>query len=257
MSVIELIIGYAVGLLLFLMRYPFALVTLAFLAFATYYDEKEREIDSKLFLAVIPPAMVTYAIIYSFGMLDIEGLVATAITTAVIAGTTYVLSRAGIMGFGDVLIMLVVGALNPKVLRFGSLVLTPLALSVLLGAFYLVFVVILNLVHNLRRLNEFKEAIRGAGGGSSIYYMLVGRVMTAEEFKRSKFYFPLVAGGMKRKIAKVGVEPMEGAEHSIEGEYVIATKGMPFATAMMIGYFLTFVLMFQDFINGLMRPCGA
>jgi len=242
-------------LYIFVLRYPFTLVTLAFLSIATYYDVKEREIDEKLYLAVIPPAAAVFALMHLAGWLSVVELLVSGLATAIVALATYLLAREGMIGYGDVFLVAAVGLLNPHLVKLGGFYATPLMLSVLFGSAYLIPIVALNLVHNLRRKEMFREAAKNLTKWETAFYMLVGRVMTAEEFRRSRFYFPLVADGIKRKMARVGVEPLEGSEHDVAGMYIIATYGFPFAAVLLVGYAITVSIMFYGFLGEIAHSC--
>jgi len=247
---------WIVALYLFALRYPYTMVTLAFLSIATYYDIREREIDTKLYIAVIPPGLIACTMAYMARTFSLYEVLANTVVTAVVAASTYVLARRGMMGFGDVFLVAIVGLLNPGLVRVWNVYAAPLMLTVVLGSVYVLFILASNLVHNLRRMEMFRKATGGLSRGESFFYLLVGKVMTADEFRRSKFYFPLIAGGTKRMIARVGVEPLEGSEHYVEGEYVVATYGFPFAAVLLVGYVLVVSMMFYGFVGGLMRGCG-
>jgi len=232
----------------FIYRHPYVLVTIAFLAVASYYDVKEREIDVRLFLAMIPPCVMTYVTLYLANMFPEVDVVTNSIVTAVVASVSYVLARQGVMGYGDTLLILVVGALNPYLVELWGIYLTPLMLSLVFGSAYPLFLMVSNLIHNLRRRDAFEKAVEGFSRNETLFYLLFGKVFSAEEFKKTKFYFPLTADGKKRKIAKVGVEPLEGSEHGIEGGYVIASFGLPLAVALLVGYAITATLIFINYL---------
>jgi len=239
----------------FLLRYPYTLVTLVFLSIATYYDIKEREIDTKLYIAIIPPCILIYIVMYFANLLSLFDIIATSIATAIVALTTYLLARQDMMGYGDVFLVTAIGALNPKLIKIWGIYTTPLVLSLIFGLTYLFFLVISNLIHNLRRKDMFREITRDFSKWETIFYLLVGKVMTAEEFRKTKFYFPLVSGNTRRKTAKVGIEPLSGSEYEVAGEYIIATYGFPFATILLVGYIITVLLMFNNFLGEIAYGC--
>jgi hypothetical protein len=41
----------------------------------------------------------------------------------------------------------------------------------------------------------------------------------------------------------VGYEPLEGSEFKIEGDYVIASYGFPFAAVLLTGYIIYFLIL--------------
>ena len=81
-------------------------------------------------------------------------------------------------------------------------------------------------------------SVKGCTSFEKLYYTLAMKVFAKEEFSSKKFYFPLLHGGLKRKVAKAGVEPLKGSSFEVEGRYVIATKGFAFATFLATGYAL-------------------
>ena len=139
------------------------------------------------------------------------------------------------MGSGDPLLILAVGTMNPGIVVVSKLLITPLVASLALSTLHLLGVMINNIVTNIRHWRVFSELTAGMGA-SRLYYMLLGRVMSSEEFRRSRFYFPLVDVGYQRYVANVEREPLSGSEFEVRGRYVIATKGIPMATSLLVGY---------------------
>jgi len=239
----------------FLLRYPYTLVTLSFLSIATYYDIKDREIDTKLYIAVIPSCVLIYIFMYSTNLLSLFDIIATSVATAIVALATYLLARQDMIGYGDVFLVTVVGALNPRLVNIWGIYTTPLVLSLIFGLVYLFSLIVSNLIHNLRRRDMFREIARDFSKWETVFYLLIGKVMTVDEFKKSRFYFPLVTNSTKRRTAKVGVEPLSGSDYEVEGDYVIATYGFPFAAVLFMGYIITVSLMFYGFLNETAHGC--
>lgn len=223
--------------------FPTAPVTLLFLAVATYYDLRYREVDWRLFPAAAPAVLAAYSLLSYTGLLDATVFTVNLVHTCIAAVVAYLLARAGIMGYGDVPLIAVVGLLNPYLVFVGPLPLTPLAATLLLGSVYPVAVAVANVLHNVRRLGAFRELTGGTGLPVKLYYLLAGRVMTVEEFRRGRFNFPLVTGEERRLIARVGREPLRGDEYTIRGRYLIASHGFAFALLLLVGYTLTLTLL--------------
>lgn len=217
--------------------YPTIPATLAFLAIASYYDVKYREIDVKLFIAAVPAIVLVHVIFYALRPFpNVFPLILNAVITGVVTGTTLVLARLGVKGYGDVLLVLVTGLLNPFDVPLWGLHFTPLALTIVYGAAYVVALIVVNVVHNVKRWVDFEKASSALSSSMKLFYLVAGKVMTKDEFKAKKFYFPLYDGSTSRLIAKVGEEPLEGREYNIQGDYVIATYGFPFSLLLLVGY---------------------
>lgn len=229
-------------------RYPTTALTLTFLAITSYYDVKYREISGKLFIAFTPASALALYFLFRFGFTNTSVFSINAVVTFIIAASTYLLARKGIIGFGDVLAVTAVGLLNPYVIKVGNLIVTPLMMSILLGSTYLIAYVTVNAIHNLRRINEFSNLTKGMGKLSKTYFFIVGKVMTTREFKEKKFYFPLVTASESRAFARVASEPLKGSEYEVSGEYVIASFGLPFVVLLLTGYalYITLLLLYPS-----------
>jgi len=220
-------------------------MTLLFLAVMLYYDVKAREVPLGAVLALAPGIAISLTLYALFsGLLRGYGVGDFALsmaTTGVIVLTALAMARSGQLGYGDAVLVGVVGLLNPYVVR-APLVLVRVPLIVLVMAFglaYLLAEVAHNAIHNARRWNMFKRATEGCTALERLYYAVAGKVFTREEFAGRKFYFPLVHEGVKRVTAKVGVEPLEGSGFEVRGEYVVATKGFALSALLATGYALT------------------
>ena len=245
-----------------LLKYPTVLETLAFLGIASYYDAKYREIDAKLFIAMVPPIIVSYFFLLTltrllFGSPSPDTLTLNTAITAVVTAATYVLARLGMKGYGDVFLVLITGLLNPYEIELWGLTFTPLVLTIIFGLVYVVAVVVSNTVHNIRRWTDFAKATSGVGPAMRAAYMVLGKVMTRDEFKTKKFYFPLYDGSTGRLVAKVGVEPLEGDKYDIQGEYVVAAYGMPFSLLLLVGYAVFVALLLFNMATGLALHHGC
>lgn len=242
----------ALALLLFAPGIP---MTALFLAVMLYYDIKTREIPIGAVAALAPGIAISFALyVYFSGLLfgwGVEDFAMSMAITGVLVATTIALARSGQMGYGDAILVSVVGLLNPHVVPASFVpVKVPLILLVLFfGLAYLVAEVLWNVAHNARRWAMFKKATEGCTGLERLYYMLAGKVFTREEFASKRFYFPLLHEGMKRKAAKVGVEPLESSEFEVKGEYVVATKGFAFATFLATGYVLALAYMILQLVT--------
>jgi len=227
-------------------------VSLAILAALTYYDLRYREVDWKLLAASAPPAALASVTVYLFGGAPPPYLYISLGTTAALVATAYALRRLGVMGGADAVVFLLVGVANPGMVIVGPLYLTPLMVSLLLGSVLALGMVLYNLVYNAAHRREFEEAVRGAGRSKALY-MLLGRVMSAQEFRSRRFYFPLAHAGARRILARVAEEPLEGSGHSVEGEYVVAAYGVPTLALLLAGYIVYVFLLASSMIT----PCGA
>lgn len=234
-----------------LISYPTLLPLILYLSVLTWYDVKRREIDDALILAGAPgiaASLVVYTLINGVRSLLTIDTFSSAVVGATLVATTYLLARRGQMGSGDVPIMLLTTmALLPYAVEFYGVV-VPLVLAVMvLGVVYVVAEMVMNAVHNARRMEDFAEATADCGALEKAYYFLATKVFRSDEFRSLRFYFPVKHGGVKRFTAKVGVEPMEGSEHEVLGDVVLAIKGVPFVAMLLTGTVLAtlWVALFQ------------
>ena len=229
-------------LLLLLLAAPGALPTLLFLAVVAYYDLRRRDVDPRLLLAPAPTVALLYA---ALGLWPVtpRALCVSLLVTGLLTAATLLLARRGVVGGGDPWLVLAVGLLNPTAMRLWGLPTTPLALSLALGSAYALAEALANAVHNARRIGEFAALTRGMGLARRLYYFVAGRVMTVEEFRGSRFLFPLVTEGSARLVPRVGWEPLEGAEHRVGGRALIAAPGLPLAALLLVGYALHLALL--------------
>lgn len=224
-----------------LLRFPGILPTLVFLSIATYYDVRYREIDTRLFISIIPAGILSYILVLPWlSYMDII----SPILTCTIVLITYLLARRGVMGKGDPFLIAVVGLLNPYVIKLWGITTTPLMLTLVFGTVYVLALVMVNIVYNVRNIKVFMELTRDTRLFEKIYYFLAGRVMSTEEFKRKKYFFPLVTVDSRRLIARVGYEPLEGSEYDIKGSHLIASHGFAFAALLLTGYILYIIVVF-------------
>lgn len=224
--------------------YPTLPLLLCLLALGTYYDVKNREIPFWLILGFMPGLIISLALYLFFYPWRVEDIVISEVFSLLVTLLVYLMARAGYYGFGDVLIVLVTGVLSPYVLSFGWLKVPLLMMSLVLGLSYVLLEIVSNLFHNIRRLDYFKKATEGCSLAEKAYYAVVGKVFTSSEFRGLKFYFPLIHSGMKKVIARVGKEPLNGSEYDLkDSNYVVATKGIPFIGVLTTGYVLSLLVL--------------
>ncbi|MEM1694616.1 MAG: prepilin peptidase [Ignisphaera sp.] len=226
-----------------LVLYPSLPPLILYLSIATWYDLRYREIDDALILAGIPGAvssLVVYTLINGIGSLISVNTVLSVIVGGVLVSTSYLLARKGQMGSGDVpIVLLTTLFLLPYTIKFYG-VPVPLVLVVMvLGITYVVAEVVVNVVHNARRIKDFAKATSNCRALEKVYYFLVTKVFKSEEFRNLRFYFPVKHGEVKRFTSRVGLEPMEGSEYEILGDMVLAMKGLPFIAVLLTGTILS------------------
>ncbi|MEM1694028.1 MAG: hypothetical protein QXL19_09870 [Ignisphaera sp.] len=219
-----------------------------YLLVLSWYDIKYREIDGRLIIAGVPIIIVSLVIYVLFN--GIETLFTINIFSSIVVSialvvTTYLLAKRGQMGFGDVLIIfLSVLALLPYTVRLYGMVVPLIIIVLLFGVTYIVIEIIMNIIHNAKRMKIFIEATADCGLLEKIYYFLISRVFRSNEFRNAKFYFPIKYGGVKRFVAKVGIEPLVYSEPL--DDLVLALKGIPFVVVLLIGIILTTIwIVFQ------------
>lgn len=230
---------YAVTVMI---RYPTLLPLLIVLGAASYYDSKYREVPLRLIAAGTPGVVAGLAIHLIFRpweVLNYYTLTNVAVVGAALLVATYLLFRGGYVGAGDlpVVALLVVGA--PYVVEVYGIRMPLSALSVVLGSVYIVAELVCNVVHNFSRFRVFSELVSDVGYAEKLYYFLVCRVMTGDEFAQSKFYVPVKHPGVRKLVARVGVEPLHPEEYGdVEGS-LLAIKGVPFACVIFVGLLLS------------------
>lgn len=230
-------------LFIVMVRYPTTPLTILFLSIFTYYDIKYREIDRKLLLVTAPAVLLGALLFFILGLVSLRSFFIALLFTAVMAQATWFLAKKGVMGDGDAFLVALVGLSNPYVVKIHNISFPPLLLTVVFGIVYILPIIISNIIHNIRRLDEFNRLTMNTSLAEKVYYFIVGKIMSVDEFKKKKFYFPLATEKMKRKIAYVGFEPLEGKDYDIEGSYVIASYGFAFATLLLTGYIIYVILL--------------
>ncbi|MEM1619364.1 MAG: hypothetical protein QXU52_01240 [Fervidicoccaceae archaeon] len=207
------------------------------LAAASYQDARERMISYRTLYAAAPVAAALYALLASREALSPAVAALSLSQTGLMAGAIYLLSARGLMGRADAPLALLVGALNPYLVLAGPIPTTPLVATFAIGLVYPLAVVSRNVYCNSRRVREFSRLTRGLPLFKRAVLFLAGKTMSVDEFKRSRFYFPLVVeGAPARLVFDAEREPLSGAEHEVSGSHVIASYGMAFALLLLIGY---------------------
>lgn len=221
--------------------YPTVLPTILALSVLSYYDVKYREFDVKVALACIP-GIVTGLAIYmaNFGdfVIYTAEFVVTIATSVTMVLTTIVLSRRGLIGSGDILIASMVAIGSPYTVNIASYRVPFPVVVLALGSVYVVMEIVANAFHNASRLDRFLSVTRDCTVVEKLFYFTMSKVFTVDEFRSKRFYFPVKHVGRKRYLVQVGVEPLEGSQHAVEGSLVLATKGIPFVIVMLTGYVL-------------------
>lgn len=231
-----------VSVLRLVVRYPSLLPLAVILGVATYYDVKHREIPMGLLVAGAPGIAVGLALFVLLGGLShyqLPTALVVVVVGASLVATSYVLARRGQLGSGDVpmIALLVVGA--PYTVEVGGIQAPVVALVLVLGMVYVLIEVILNAVHNAGMMPAFRRLTADSSAYERLYYFLTSRVMTLEEFRRSRFYFPVKYEGFKRYVARVGTEPLDPSEHQVAGDVLLAEKGTPFVALLFTGLLFT------------------
>ncbi|MCI4396977.1 MAG: hypothetical protein JHC28_05400 [Thermoprotei archaeon] len=214
-------------------------ITLAYYSYLGYEDWRKREIESKAFYLMIPFIAVLNALYFlQYGLPIIVNLAVGLLSFVLI----FVMSLFGMMGKGDAFIVSYMFLLNPFPISFMRIPIFPGFIATILSFVFPLLIIFRNVYVNLKRIKEFESLTKGLGKGTKAYYFLFGETLKKDEFRRKKFYFPLLASGMKRLHANMEVEPLSPEGYKIDGEYVIASFGVPLATAELVGYIIFLAL---------------
>jgi len=214
--------------------------TLVYYAYLSYEDWRSREISSKAFYLFAPVIIVINAFFFEIYQLPVLVNAAVGLFSFFLI---YILSIFGLMGRGDAFIVSYIFLLNPFPVYFLGIPIFPGFIAVAFSFFFPLFIILRNVAVNLKRIDEFENLTRGLGILSKAYYFTFGEVMSRGEFRKKKFYFPLLAPGMKRLHANMELDPLDPEKYPIDGEFLIASYGIPLATATFIGY-IAFLLSF-------------
>ncbi|MEM1561285.1 MAG: hypothetical protein QXK24_00275 [Ignisphaera sp.] len=220
-----------------------------YLLVLSWYDIKYREINGNLIIVGIPiviASLVVYVLINGIETLFTINILSSIVVSITLVITTYLLAKRGMMGFGDVLItFLSVLALLPYTVRLYGMIVPLIIIVLLFGITYIVIEIVMNIIHNTKRMKIFIEATTDCGLLEKIYYFLISRVFRSDEFRNVKFYFPIKYRGVKRFVAKVGIEPLVSSEPL--DDLVLALKGIPFVVILLVGTILTTIwIVFQS-----------
>lgn len=226
-----------------LLRYPTAVPLIAYLVVVSYYDVRYREASDVVLFSGYPPVAV--ALIYAVvsGRVLLEELLLHGILATWVIGAMAAMVRMGFVGSGDLVIIGVVALGVPYVKWVSMFPFPAFAVAVVGGAVYVFAEAVANAVHNARRWSMFLRATAKCGVTAKVYYFFYGRVFTAEEFRARRFYFPLVDEYGSRFAARVGVEPLDPLAHSVRGDFVIATKGLPMAVELLVGTIVAYAFL--------------
>ncbi|MEM4788081.1 MAG: hypothetical protein QXV28_08900 [Ignisphaera sp.] len=222
-----------------LILYPTLLPLIFYLSILTWYDLKYREISDALILAGVPgiaTGLVVYILINRINSLFTFNILSSVIIGGVLIATTYLLVMKGQMGSGDIpILLLTTMALLPYTVEFYGIAVPLVLVVMVLGIIYVFAEMIINVIHNAKRMSYFSKATSDCRTLEKVYYFLTTKVFRSDEFKNLRFYFPVKHGGIKRFTAKVGIEPLSGSEHEILGDVVLAVKGIPFIAILLTG----------------------
>lgn len=225
------------------------------LAVVAYFDSRYREIpDEVLLLGLIPALGAIY-----INRFTIEVYPFTVVFIVTIIGVSlafFFLGRLkGVMASGDPIILSIAGLafIRPLYMRGG--IIAPVILPILVFQLaYPIIEIVINVYHNTVKRALFEELTLGMSKWRKAYYFISTRVMTEEEFRRSRFLFPRLTREGFNEI-NIEVDPLTGKEYSISGP-VLAVPAMPLGTSLFVGFLIFAVVMIVDpFLVISLPPC--
>lgn len=228
-----------------ILAYPTIPPLIGYLLVASYFDVKYREMSDTILLAGYPFIAAGLAYYVLTTGVSLAELMYHLFVSGTVLSMLTVLIKIGVVGDGDFFLAVAMALGLPYVIWVDGYPVSSLLLAILLGEIYSLMEIVGSAVHNARRWRLFKQAVAGASTARVIYYFFGGRVLWGKEFKARKFYFPLVAPGQQRLVAKVGVEPLDPSAYGIPDDaLVIATRGQPMAVHFLYGALVVGVLLY-------------
>lgn len=217
--------------------------TFIYYSVLAYKDWKEREIDVKIFYAAVPFILIANYLCFSYYGISVLLNAAIALISFALI---FIFSVLGLMGRGDAFIISFIFLLNPFPVFFLRIPIFPGFIAIVFSFLYPLYTIMRNIFINARNFEKFRHLTKNMGKLEKAYYFLFAETMKKEDFLKKKFYFPLVSSNMKRIHADMEKDPLSPSKYRIEGEYVIASYGIPLATASLIGYAVFAILLLLD-----------
>jgi hypothetical protein len=240
-----LLINSLTGIVLYILyTYPTVFFTVAYLALLSYLDHKYREIDENiLYLGVVVSGILLVLTIMR-GIVSFYEVLLSLVILGVLAGITWVLSRHGMLGEGDVYVILIVGLANVKwfFIKINGYIIPvqPLITTLLLGGIIIVlYGIISNIVHNVR--NKDLVSKLHAGKMEKIIYFLIGKYVRSETLEKMSNVMLLHDGEAKVK-HDVNRDPLHGSDYvkegRVKGEVAVVVDALPGIISIFVGYLL-------------------
>jgi len=231
--------------LLYLLLYkPYVFVAPLYFSILAFFDWKYREIDAWIILAGIPACVLAHVFAFTkVAMITTNYVIALAINAVLgltIGFISYLLCRAKLLGDADVFIYSYAFLMNPYYVVFLKFGLPAGFVVFVLSAVYVGFQLLRNVYVNIKRFKVFRRLVDEEPFWKNLTYFIIGRTMSAEEFKQSRYFFLLKDSSEGRILVNVLDEPLSGSEREIRGDHVIASFGLPAASAIFLGNLLLF-----------------